>query len=139
MFDVVITVSPDQIFKDVVKDNEVYHFSMCNPPFFEIDSNSEKVAKILPPRNAPTGNDTELRTMGGELAFVTKMIEESIELGDKIRIYTTMIGKKADLLHLKKLLKLKRIENVTWTEFCQGHTTRLIHLLIRNNDFIVYY
>lgn len=35
-----------------------------------------------------------------------------------------MIGRKANLFSLKKLIRSRSIENVTWTEFCQGHTTR---------------
>lgn len=96
---------------------------MCNPPFFKSEDD-EKITKALPPRNAPTGNDSELKIEGGEVAFVMKMVDESIELGDQIKIYSTMIGRKADLFHLKKLIKSRNIENVTWTEFCQGYTTR---------------
>lgn len=121
-----ITVNSDSIFKDAVEKDKTYDFSMCNPPFFENESDGERVAKALPPRNAPTGDEGELKTKGGELAFVTKMIEESIELGDQIKIYTTMIGKKVDFLHLKKMIKSSSIENTTWTVFCQGHTTRYL-------------
>ncbi|KAL0131663.1 hypothetical protein PUN28_002893 [Cardiocondyla obscurior] len=121
----IITVKSDRIFKDVVQDGKAYDFSMCNPPFFESeDDGFEKISKVLPPRNAPTGNDKELKTEGGEIGFVMKMIEESVEVKDRIKIYSTMIGKKADLVNLKRLLNLKGIKNMTWTEFCQGHTTR---------------
>ena len=102
----------------------MYHFTMCNPPFFEIEGLSEKVIKRLPPRNAPTGNKVELTVEGGERAFVTQMIEESIEIKDKVKIYTTMFGRRSNLLFLLKFLKKKDIENSTWTEFCQGHTKR---------------
>ncbi|XP_050451458.1 U6 small nuclear RNA (adenine-(43)-N(6))-methyltransferase [Cataglyphis hispanica] len=120
----VVTVNSDGIFKDAIKDDKIYDFSMCNPPFFESDGDDERIAKVLPPRNAPSGNDSELKTTGGEVAFVTRMIEESVNLGNRIKIYTTMIGRKADLFDLKKLIRSKDIENITWTEFCQGHTTR---------------
>ncbi|XP_020284195.1 methyltransferase-like protein 16 isoform X2 [Pseudomyrmex gracilis] len=120
----VILVNSDRIFKDVIEDDKFYDFSMCNPPFFESEGDDEKVEKAFPPRNAPTGNEGELKIKGGEVAFVTKMIEESIEIRDRIKIYSTMIGKKADLFQLKSLIRSKDIENLTWTEFCQGHTTR---------------
>ncbi|XP_014474028.1 PREDICTED: methyltransferase-like protein 16 homolog [Dinoponera quadriceps] len=120
----IISVNSDNIFKDAVEEDQVYDFSMCNPPFFGNEEDGERVAKALPPRNAPTGSEGELKIEGGEVAFVTRMIEESVELRDRIKIYSTMIGKKADLLYLKKLIKSSNIENSTWTEFCQGHTTR---------------
>lgn len=114
----------DGIFKAALEKDKVYDFSICNPPFFKSELDDEKIAKALPPRNAPTGNEGELKIEGGEAAFVTKMIQESFELRDRIKIYSTMIGRKADLIDLKKLIKSRNIENVTWTEFCQGHTTR---------------
>lgn len=117
-------MNSDRIFKDAIENEKVYDFSLCNPPFFENEDDGEKITKALPPRNAPTGNDSELKTEGGEVAFVTKMIDESIELGTQIKIYSTMIGKKVDLFHLKKLIRSRNIENLTWTEFCQGYTTR---------------
>ncbi|XP_012536782.1 U6 small nuclear RNA (adenine-(43)-N(6))-methyltransferase [Monomorium pharaonis] len=120
----IITVNSKRIFKDVVRDDRTYDFSMCNPPFFERDDDFEKVEKALPPRNAPTGSTGELKIEGGEIGFVTRMIEESVEMGNRIKIYSTMIGKKADLISLKRLLASKNIKNMTWTEFCQGHTTR---------------
>ncbi|GAB1859800.1 Putative methyltransferase METT10D [Camponotus japonicus] len=120
----VVTVNSDRIFKDAMEDNKIYDFSMCNPPFFENDGDDERIAKVLPPRNAPSGNDNELKTTGGEIAFVTRMIEESVDLGNQIKIYTTMVGRKTDLFSLKKLIRSKNIKNMTWTEFCQGYTTR---------------
>ncbi|KAK1133799.1 hypothetical protein K0M31_011587 [Melipona bicolor] len=120
----VCKVNGSTILKEIIKENNVYHFTMCNPPFFEIEGSSEKVIKRLPPRNAPTGNKIELTVEGGERAFVTQMIEESVEIKDKVKIYTTMFGRRSNLLFLLKFLKKKDIENSTWTEFCQGHTKR---------------
>lgn len=119
-----LKVEGDTIFKGVIEEDKIYHFTMCNPPFFETEGSPEKVEKRLPPRNAPTGNKTELTIQGGERTFVTQMIEESAELKDKIKIYTTMFGRRSNLLFLLKLLKKRNIENSTWTEFCQGHTKR---------------
>ncbi|CAD1471370.1 unnamed protein product, partial [Heterotrigona itama] len=122
--DIVCKVDGTTILKEIIKENNIYHFTMCNPPFFEIEGSSEKVIKRLPPRNAPTGNKVELTVEGGERAFVTQMIEESVEIKNKVKIYTTMFGRRSNLLFLLKFLKKKDIENSTWTEFCQGHTKR---------------
>ncbi|XP_043495887.1 RNA N6-adenosine-methyltransferase mettl16 isoform X2 [Polistes fuscatus] len=119
----VIKVDEENIFKEVINENEHFHFTMCNPPFFETQGNLEK-AKRHPPRNAPTGSDEELSVEGGELLFITRMIEESIQIGDKIKIYTTMIGKRKNSLYFPKFLRRNGIKNFTWTEFCQGHTKR---------------
>ncbi|XP_003394620.2 U6 small nuclear RNA (adenine-(43)-N(6))-methyltransferase [Bombus terrestris] len=120
----VYKVDERTILKEVIKEDNVYHFTMCNPPFFEIEESSEKIIKRLPPRNAPTGNEVELTIQGGERAFIMQMIEESMEIKEKAKIYTTMFGRRSNLLFLLKFLKKKGIENSTWTEFCQGHTKR---------------
>ncbi|XP_076232701.1 U6 small nuclear RNA (adenine-(43)-N(6))-methyltransferase isoform X2 [Calliopsis andreniformis] len=117
-------VNGDTIFQDILEEGKIYHFTMCNPPFFEMEGSADRVEKRQPPRNAPTGNKAELTIQGGERAFVMQMIDESIEIKDKVKIYTTMFGRRSNLLFLLKLLKKKNIENATWTEFCQGHTKR---------------
>lgn len=120
----VIKVDKDKILQGTIEDNETFHFVMCNPPFFETEESSDKVIKQQPPRNAPTGNLKELSIEGGEKSFITKMMEESIQIGEKIKIYTTMLGRKSSLLYFLKLLKKYGISNFTWTEFCQGYTKR---------------
>jgi 23S rRNA A1618 N6-methylase RlmF len=58
---------------------------MCNPPFYsshdEITSANE--LKIQPSSAVPTAADNELITEGGEVAFVGKMIDESVHLRGK--------------------------------------------------------
>ncbi|KAL2736245.1 U6 small nuclear RNA (adenine-(43)-N(6))-methyltransferase-like isoform X1 [Vespula maculifrons] len=120
----VIKVDKDKILKGTIEENETFHFIMCNPPFFETEDTSDKVIKQQPPRNAPTGSNKELSIEGGERLFVTKMIEESMQISEKIKIYSSMLGKKNNLLYFVKLLKKYNINNFTWTEFCQGHTKR---------------
>ncbi|XP_054007932.1 U6 small nuclear RNA (adenine-(43)-N(6))-methyltransferase [Hylaeus anthracinus] len=120
----VLKVNGDTILKDVIEKDKIYHFTMCNPPFFEMEESQEKVPKRRPPRNAPTGNKVELSVQGGERTFVTQMIDESLEIKERVKIYTTMFGRRSNLLFLLKLLKKRNIENATWTEFCQGHTKR---------------
>ncbi|KAG7208917.1 hypothetical protein KM043_015097 [Ampulex compressa] len=117
-------VDGQNLLKDVIEDDKVYQFTMCNPPFFDVGENADKTEKELPPRNAPTGSEQELTTEGGEKQFVTKIIEESLEIKDRIKIYTTMVGQKSNLSILIKTLRKEGIQNSTWTEFCQGHTKR---------------
>ncbi|XP_024941778.1 U6 small nuclear RNA (adenine-(43)-N(6))-methyltransferase isoform X2 [Cephus cinctus] len=120
----VIPVSKDTILENAVPKNETYSFSMCNPPFFETNEVSENNGQRLPPRNAPTGCKDELIVEGGEQKFVLKIIEDSMKMGDQIKIYTTMLGRKASLLFLLNEMAKKNISNVAWTEFCQGNTKR---------------
>lgn len=60
---------------------------MCNPPFYsdreEVLASAE--AKEQGPSAVCTGADTEMITPGGEVAFVGKMVRESLELGTRCR------------------------------------------------------
>ncbi|KAF6037403.1 METTL16 [Bugula neritina] len=61
---------------------------------------------------------------GGEVEFVKKMVDESLKFKNKIRVYTSMVGKKSSLTRLKQYIKSKDITNFSTTEFCQGRTMR---------------
>lgn len=68
-----------------------YDFCLCNPPFFDSQNNdqhkSRKSGKRPPPHNCPTGYKEELSCEGGEVKFVTQIIEESLLIKDKIRYF----------------------------------------------------
>ncbi|KAI4470659.1 sam-dependent methyltransferase [Holotrichia oblita] len=67
----------------------------------------------------------EVITIGGEFTFVSKIIDESSEFQDRIRIYTSMLGIKRNVkLLLQKLHKIPAIKSAISTEFHQGNTTR---------------
>ena len=72
------------------------------------------------------GRRHEMSYPGGEVAFVLKMIEESITLRDRVNIFTTMLGKQKSLGVLKKRLRecTALSPSFTTTEFCQGKTMR---------------
>ncbi|XP_046621903.1 U6 small nuclear RNA (adenine-(43)-N(6))-methyltransferase isoform X1 [Neodiprion virginianus] len=124
----VIRVNRGTVLRGSVPENNVYTFTMCNPPFFcaeeDTATGSKPSGSRMPPRNAPSGSEAELVVEGGEIQFVLKMLNDSVELNNKIKIYTTMLGKKTSLTFLCNEFKKRNIENSTWTEFCQGHTTR---------------
>lgn len=102
-------------------------FTMCNPPFFQEDlsiyDNSNNVHKTCP-KNAKSGTSSELVTVGGEIAFVTKMIYDSVHLQNRIKIFTTMLGHRKSIDAIESVLKSNSITNYCWAEFCQGRTTR---------------
>lgn len=102
---------------------------MCNPPFFgsaqELNFSFKSRKESRPrPRNAFCANVNEVVASGGEVEFVTRLIKESEQLKDRIKIYSTMIGHKSSLNPLKKLLREVNVVSFKHTEFCQGHTTR---------------
>lgn len=113
-------------------DWERFDFTMCNPPFFKDESESDDikdetdcaVEKQRPANNAKTGISCELTTAGGEVEFVKKIIQRSEQLRGKISIFTTMLGHKTSLNPIILELKVYGITNYCTSEFCQGWTKR---------------
>jgi 23S rRNA (adenine1618-N6)-methyltransferase len=64
----------------VVKESESFDFCMCNPPFFE---SIEEAG--LNPKTSCGGTAEEMVCPGGELAFVTHIIEDSVSLKNSFR------------------------------------------------------
>jgi 23S rRNA A1618 N6-methylase RlmF len=89
--------SKESILRHVVAEIEdgFYTFTMCNPPFFASDEETDSVSKGRysaedkplrpPPSAAKTGQKTELIAEGGELEFIRKMIRESVQFPLKVK------------------------------------------------------
>lgn len=103
----------------VVRDGEKFHFCMCNPPFFESMTKAG-----LNPRTSCGGTYDEMVCPGGELAFITRIIEDSVLLKQSFQWFTSMVGRKANLKFLVTKLREFGVSIVKTTEFVQGHTCR---------------
>lgn len=68
------------ILVGVVKDEEKFDFCMCNPPFFETMEEAG-----LNPKTACGGTSKEMVCPGGEQAFITRIIEDSVKLKQSFR------------------------------------------------------
>lgn len=68
------------ILLGVVKDGEEFDFCMCNPPFFESMDEAG-----LNPKTSCGGTPQEMVCPGGERAFISRMIEDSIVLKQTFR------------------------------------------------------
>ncbi|GFP89027.1 methyltransferase-like protein 16 [Phtheirospermum japonicum] len=103
----------------VVKDGESFDFCMCNPPFFETMEQAG-----LNPKTACGGTPAEMVCIGGEHAFITRIIEDSVKLKHTFRWYTSMVGRKFNLNILVTELWNVGATVVKTTEFVQGRTSR---------------
>jgi 23S rRNA (adenine1618-N6)-methyltransferase len=63
-------------------------------------------------------------TRGGEVAFVKRMIDESLVLRDRIQWYTSMLGKLSSVSVLVEMLMQHDNHNYAVTEFVQGSKTK---------------
>jgi len=92
---------------------------MCNPPFFSDIEDTGKNEKTV-----CTGTSNELVTEGGEFAFISPMISDSLILKQQIRWYTSLVGRKVNIKLLISELRKHNIVNYRTTTFSQGRTTR---------------
>lgn len=124
------------------KDWDRFDFTMCNPPFFKDDHESDddkkhQTNKRKPANNAKTGISCELTTAGGEVEFVKKMIKNSRQLRNAVNVFTTMLGHKSSMQPILQELKEQGITNICSSEFCQGWTKRWSVAWTFRNDILL--
>lgn len=101
-------------------------FIICNPPFYSSPAEllASAKAKSRPPHSACTGTVVEMVTPGGEVAFVRRMINESISLKTRCQWYTSMLGKLHSVPLIVETLGSVGVKNWCVKEFIQGEKTR---------------
>ncbi|XP_078335902.1 RNA N(6)-adenosine-methyltransferase mettl16-like [Crassostrea virginica] len=109
--------------------SDQFDFCMCNPPFFADHMEAQAITSTrsedrAEPSSINTASVGESITEGGETEFIRKIIVESVQLQGRIKIFTSMIGKKTNVPLVKKDLRDHKIPNYQTTEFCQGKTMR---------------
>jgi len=127
-----LQASPELSFRGVVKPDELFDLSMCNPPFHAslaearagtqrkwknlgIESNKKKI----PVLNFG-GQSMELCCEGGEEAFVCRMIKESARLPGSCLWFTTLISKSSSLPAVYRAIKYVGAAENRTIEMAQG-------------------
>lgn len=129
--------SSANIFKGIVQPNEKFDFTMCNPPFHasqaEALAGTQRKWKNLG-RSKLAQKDTlnfggqhaELWFPGGEQAFITKTIEQSVQIAQQCLWFTSLVSKKTTLPFLYKALKKAKVFDNQTIEMSQGQKTSRI-------------
>lgn len=101
-------------------------FVMTNPPFYssEADMQASYTAKKAPPSAICTGSENEMICPGGDVGFVSRILEESLVLKDRVQWYTAMLGKMSSLQQIMEKLKEHNISNFAVTCLQAGHKTK---------------
>lgn len=110
----------NQIFKGVIHPNELFDLTVCNPPFH---ASAQEANTSAQRKNSNLGNkkhissslnfggtNTELWTHGGEIAFLTQMIQESKMYKNQCCWFSSLISKSENLNSVYAMLR--RIEAV---------------------------
>lgn len=121
---------PEYIFKNIIKPEDRFAFSMCNPPFHDSEESAIKgnlrktrnlnKSKISKPLLNFSGQQSELWCEGGELAFITKMIHESFLYKSQVLWFTCLVSKKDNLYKLTTLLKKVKALEFKTIDMAQG-------------------
>lgn len=128
--------SKRQIFKGIIQPDERFDFTICNPPFHNSREeatkgtqrklkNLGKAAEGKPVLNF-SGQNNELWYEGGELAFITNMIYESVHFKTQCRWFSSLVSKKENLKPLHGILKKVKAAEVRTIEMEQGNKSSRI-------------
>ncbi|SHF40307.1 23S rRNA (adenine(1618)-N(6))-methyltransferase RlmF [Chryseobacterium vrystaatense] len=121
---------PVHIFKNIIEKGDRFMFSMCNPPFHDseesaLKGNLRKTKNINRSKSKKPllnfgGQQSELWCEGGEIAFISKMIEESSQHASQVLWFTCLVSKKDNLPKLITLLKKVKALDIKTIDMAQG-------------------
>lgn len=124
--------NPAHILSGLLKDDERFDLTLCNPPFHasreEATRGSQRKWKNLgkqdPKRKLPVlnfgGQNNELWCEGGEIRFVTQLINESAQYASQTLWFTSLVSKASNLPALEAALKKAGAAAVRVVEMGQG-------------------
>jgi 23S rRNA (adenine1618-N6)-methyltransferase len=132
--------NPDAIFTGVIKPEDYFDLTICNPPFHESlqqaeQSNTRKVSNLNKALSSEKrerkaaalksvlnfgGQKNELWCEGGEIAFINKMAEESLDFAHQVNWFTSLVSKAENVTPLKKHLDRLGASQVKVVNMSQG-------------------
>ncbi|WP_296249907.1 23S rRNA (adenine(1618)-N(6))-methyltransferase RlmF [Pseudomonas sp. UBA4194] len=123
---------PGHILKGLVGADERFAVTLCNPPFHasleEATRGSQRkwraLGKADPKRKLPVlnfgGQNNELWCEGGEIRFVTQLVNESVQVGPQVLWFSTLVSKASNLPSIQATLKKVGASQVRVVEMGQG-------------------
>lgn len=123
--------SSEHIFKGVIKSDEVFDVTICNPPFHSslAEAQAGTIRKVKNLSGGKTknpvlnfgGQNAELWCKGGEKEFISKMIKESVAFSANCFWFSSLVSKSENLKSIYyELEKVNAIE-VKTIEMKQGN------------------
>lgn len=120
----------NHIFRNIIESGNRFTFSMCNPPFHDSEESALKgnlrktkninKSKAKKPILNFSGQQSELWCEGGEIAFISKMIQESAQYSSQVLWFTCLVSKKDNLYQLTTLLKKVKALEIKTIDMAQG-------------------
>ena len=127
----------NQIFKNIIHKEEKFALSICNPPFHAsaaaANAGSERKVRNLGKNQYQKpvlnfgGHASELWTDGGEVGFISKMIEESKLFKEQCFWFTSLVSKSENLSSIYAMLKRAGVYETRTNEMTTGNKiTRIV-------------
>ena len=127
-----LQADPGSIFKGVINPAEQFDVSMCNPPFHASEAEAlaanqrkrnnlakGKVGKSGKRRNFG-GQKSELWCADGEIGFLSRMANESVEYSAQVHWFTSLVSKGSNIPPIKKLLSRLGAQKIDVIKMNQG-------------------
>ncbi|CAK9884527.1 MAG: Ribosomal RNA large subunit methyltransferase F [Candidatus Erwinia impunctatus] len=120
--------NPESVFSGIIHKNERYHAVMCNPPFHnsaeDAQAGTERKLRNLGLAKQSGlnfgGQQDELWCDGGEMAYIQRMISESMLFSRQVVWFTSLVSRKAHLSVFQEQLKAAEVAAVIVREMSQG-------------------
>ena len=122
---------PKSIFNHVIKENDKFTLTMCNPPFHasmeKAQAGSVRKVKNLNNGKVPqkvtlnlAGQENELCCAGGEIAFLKQMVNESVNFASQVTWFSSLVSKSENVAPINKLLTQLGAKQVKVVKMTQG-------------------
>ncbi|MEN9864682.1 MAG: ribosomal large subunit methyltransferase [Pseudomonadota bacterium] len=128
--------NPQAIFEGVLRDDEWFDLTLCNPPFHPSRAaaqagSARKWRNLGKDASAGAGSndgvalnfggqDAELWCEGGELAFIQRMIAESRSMATRCLWFTTLVSQAENLPKVLQALKVAKVQDQRTVAMSQG-------------------
>tara|TARA_R110002012_G_scaffold96501_1_gene232553 strand:- start:9705 stop:10631 length:927 start_codon:yes stop_codon:yes gene_type:complete len=121
----------ENIFRGVIGPHEVFHLTLCNPPFHASIEKASKgtqrkwsnLGKGHSKKLNFGGQNAELWCPGGEIKFIASMVEQSMEFAKQCLWFSSLVSKKDNLQPLYRILKKAKVADYKVVEMAQGQKT----------------
>lgn len=121
----------EDIFAGVVASDDVFHVTLCNPPFHaslaQAQEGTQRKWRHLGKGHSADlnfgGQNSELWCPGGEIGFIARMIAQSMDFAGQCLWFTCLVSKKDSLKPLSRLLKKAKVAEIRVVEMAQGQKT----------------
>lgn len=124
----------DLIFEGIIKTDETFTASICNPPFYgsqyeAVEANARKLKGLgieTTKRNFG-GSQNELWYKGGEKAFLHNYLYQSSLIKEQVKWFTSLVSKKENVVSMQKSLTKLGATKIKVVPMHQGNkVTRIV-------------